>query len=142
VRNEVDEINHSRTQYLKQSSSTSDAVLEIACTNKRSNNKLDDHNHFDATFFTDTGRIAWVYAGMNGGKEKVRYKFEDDVVHEPFWFTGTSHDGFVIRDSSLLREMLKHSSLAIEFSPGGTVAKFNLKGLSLALAKVRCDAAR
>jgi hypothetical protein len=76
---------------------------------------------------------------MNGGKEKVRYKYEDDFVHAPFWFTGPSHDSFIVKESSFLKEMLKHKSISIEFSTGATVAKFDLRGLAEGLDRMQCN---
>jgi len=80
----------------------------------------------------------YVHSRMNGGKEQVRYKYEDDIVHAPFWFTGSSHDSFIVSGPSLLKEMLKYKRLSIEFSPGATVAKFDLQGLAEGLDRMQC----
>lgn len=142
VTEKTDEMDHSKTQDLSQSSSTSDAVLRIECSNKGTGNKLREHSHFTLIYFGRTGRIPWV----NGRWEQVRYKFEDDVVHEPFWWTGSDHDAFLVpagqfgpaNGTSLLKQMLKHEVMTVEFSPGARLAKFNLQGLSDALDGIQC----
>ena len=138
ISEQTDEMDHSHTRILSQSSSTSPALLEVRCSDKTRATKPGWRDRFTGIYFLQVGPIAWIYAGENGGKEKVRYKYEDDVIHEPFWFTGNSHEMFLVPDSRLLKEMLSHRNMSIEFSPGGTIAKFNLEGLSEALTSIQC----
>ncbi len=136
---QTDEMDHSKTQVLSQRSSTSAAIIQIDCSSKRIANTPRGGVHFSGIYLMNTGPIASINAGRNGGKEQVRYKFEDDVVHQPFWFTGTDHDGFFVPDARLLEEMLRHKNMVIEFSPGATLAKFNLQGLSDAVTRIHCS---
>jgi hypothetical protein len=134
----VDDMDHSTTFDLQQQSSTSEALLVVRCSNLNGR-KLTGRSHFQEIFFFGTGPIMYLYSGMNGGKEQVRYKYEDDIVHAPFWFTGSSHDSFIVKGSSFLKEMLKHKNISIEFSPEATVDKFDLQGLPEGLDRMQCN---